>query len=62
MMNYISDFIDEHGHDLVFKSVYGLKVDPDPNREQRVKAVIASMGNKYLLAQPVQRKQNDRVK
>ncbi len=58
MMNYISDLIDEYGHDLIFKSVYGLKVEPDPNREQRVQAVITSMGNKYLLAIPVERKQN----
>ncbi len=62
MMNYISDLIDEYGHGLVFKSVYGLKVEPDPNREKRVQTVIASMGNKYLLAQPVQRKQNERIK
>ena len=62
MMNYINQLIDEYSHGLVFKSVYGLKVEPDPNREQRVKAVIASMGDKYLLATPVQRKQNDRVK
>ena len=58
MMNFISDFIDEYGHALMFKSVYGLKVEPDPNREKRVKAVIESMGNKYLLAIPVERKQN----
>jgi hypothetical protein len=46
----------------MFKSVYGLKVEPDPNREKRVQAVIASMGDKYLLAKPVQRKQNERIK
>jgi hypothetical protein len=62
MMNFISDFIDEYGHALMFKSVYGLKVEPDPNREKRVQAVIALMGDKYLLAQPVQRKQNERIK
>ncbi len=62
MMNFISDFIDEYSHALMFKSVYGLKVEPDPNREKRVQAVITSMGNKYLLAQPVQRKQNERIK
>jgi hypothetical protein len=39
--------------------MYGLKVEPDPNREKRVQAVIASMGDKYLLAKPIERKRNE---
>jgi hypothetical protein len=62
MMNYINQLIDEYSHGLVFKSVYGLKVEPDPNREKKVAAIKKAMGDKYVLAKPVERKQNDRVK
>lgn len=58
MMNFISDFIDEYGHGLMFKSVYGLKVEPDPNREKKVDAIKKAMGDKYVLAKPIERKQN----
>jgi|LakMenE18May11ns_1017448.scaffolds.fasta_scaffold7498240_2 hypothetical protein len=55
MFDYIERIFDEYGHGLILKSMYGLKVEPDPNREKRVQAVIASMGDKYLLAKPVGR-------
>jgi hypothetical protein len=58
MFDYIGRMIDEYGHGLTYKNVYGLKVEPDPNREKRVQAVIASMGDKYLLANPITRKTN----
>jgi hypothetical protein len=41
---------------VTFTSLYGLHVEPDPNREKRVQAVIASMGDRYLLAKPIERK------
>jgi len=55
MFDYIERILDEYGHGLVMKSMYGLKVEPDPNRERRVKAVIESMGDRYLLAKPLER-------
>ena len=55
MFDYIERIFDEYGHGLIVKSMYGLKVEPDPNREKRVQAVIESMGDKYLLAKPVGR-------
>jgi hypothetical protein len=55
MFDYIERIFDEYGHGLVVKSMYGLKVEPDPNREKRVQAVIDNMGDKYLLAKPVGR-------
>jgi hypothetical protein len=55
MFNYIERIFDEYGHGLIVKSMYGLKVEPDPNREKRVQAVIDNMGDKYLLAKPVGR-------
>lgn len=55
MFDYIERIFDEYGHGLIVKSMYGLKVEPDPNRERRVQAVIESMGDKYLLAKPVER-------
>ena len=56
MFDYIEKIFDEYGHGLIVKSMYGLKVEPDPTRERRVQAVIASMGDKYLLANPIKRK------
>ena len=56
MFKMIEQILDEYGHGLVMKSMYGLKVEPDPNREKRVKAVIKRMGDKYLLAKPIERK------
>ena len=58
MFDYIEKIFDEYGHGLIVKSMYGLKVEPDPTRERRVQAVIASMGDKYLLANPIKRKTN----
>ena len=55
MFEYIERIFDEYGHGLIVKSMYGLKVEPDPNRASRVQAVIDSMGDKYLLAKPVER-------
>ncbi len=56
MLDYLNKLIDEYGHSLTYKNLYGLHVEPDPNRERRVQAVIASMGDKYLLAKPIERK------
>jgi len=56
MLDYIEKIFDEYGHGVVMKSMYGLKVEPDPNREKRVQAVIDRMGDKYLLAKPIERK------
>ena len=55
MCDYIGRIIVEYGHGLTYKNLYGIKVEPDPNRERRVQAVIESMGDKYLLAKPVER-------
>jgi hypothetical protein len=59
MFDYIERIFDEYGHGLVVKSMYGLKVEPDPNREKRVQAVIESMGDKHLLAKQIERKTNE---
>ena len=56
MLDYIEKLFDEYGHGLVMKSMYGLKVEPDPNRASRVQAVIDRMGDKYLLAKSIERK------
>lgn len=61
MFDYLNNLIDEYGHSLTYKNLYGLKVEPDPNRERRVQAVIASMGDKYLLAKPIERKTNEQA-
>lgn len=53
MINYISRVLNIYGHALVYIDLYGLKVEPDPKRASRVQAVIDSMGDKYLLARPV---------
>lgn len=60
MIDYINRMMDEYGHGITYKNVYGLKVEPDPNRESRVQAVIKSMGDKYLLAKPIERKTDGR--
>ena len=54
MFDYIEGLITNPS--VTFTSLYGLQVEPDPNRESRVQAVIASMGDKYLLAKPIERK------
>jgi len=59
MFVYLNQLLDEYGHSLTYKNLYGIKVEPDPNREKRVQAVIASMGDKYLLANPIERKRNE---
>ena len=59
MFDYIEKIMDEYGHGLIMKSMYGLKVEPDPNREKRVQAVIDRMGDKYLLAKSIERKSNE---
>jgi len=55
MFNYIRKAISIYGHELTYIDLYGIKVDPNPNRARRVQAVIDSMGDKYLLAKPVER-------
>lgn len=60
MIDYINRMMDEYGHGITYKNVYGLKVEPDPNRERRVQALIKSMGDKYLLAKPIERKTDGR--
>jgi hypothetical protein len=55
MIDYLEKIFDEYGHGLIYVNLYGLKVEPDPNRERRVKAVIESMGDRYLLAKPLER-------
>lgn len=62
MFDYINQLLDEYGHSLTYKSVYGIKVEPDPNRERRVQEVIASMGDKYLLAKPIERKTDEQAR
>lgn len=61
MFDYIERIHDEYGHGLVMKSMYGLKVEPDPNREKKVQMVIDKMGDKYLLAKSIERKTNATV-
>jgi hypothetical protein len=56
MFDYLNKLIDEYGHGLAYKNLYGIQVEPDPNRAKRVQAVIDSMGDKYLLAKPIERK------
>ena len=56
MFDYINKLMDEYGHSLTYKNLYGIRVEPDPNRERRVQAVIESMGDKYLLAKSIERK------
>ena len=60
MIDYINRMMDEYGHSITYKNVYGLKVELDPNRESRVQAIIESMGDKYLLAKPIERKTDGR--
>ena len=62
MFDYIEKIFDEYGHGLVMKSMYGLKVEPDPTREKKVQAVIASMGDKYLLAKRIERKTDEQTR
>lgn len=44
---------------LIITSLYGLGIEPDPElvkiREDKVKQSIQQMGDKYLLAKPVER-------
>ena len=62
MFDYIEKIYDEYGHGLVMKSMYGLKVEPDPTREKKVQAVIESMGDKYLLAKRIERKTDEQTR
>jgi hypothetical protein len=55
MFDYIGRMIDEYGHGLTYLNLYGLKVEPNPNNAKRVQEVIDKMGDKYLLAKPVER-------
>jgi hypothetical protein len=45
---------------LIITSLYGADIKPDPElvklREEKIKAVIQTMGDKYLLAKPMERK------
>jgi hypothetical protein len=45
---------------LIITSLYGSELKPDPElvriRDEKIKAVIESMGDKYLLAIPVEKK------
>lgn len=44
--------------EVTLKNFYGMKIEEDPNRMEKVKAVIEQMGDKYCLAKPVERKIN----
>ena len=39
----------------VVTSLYGMKIKADPKREKKLKAAIEYLGDKYLLAKPVER-------
>lgn len=54
MFEYIESLITNPS--MTITSVYGVTVEPDLNREKRVQEVIQSMGAKYLLAKPTERK------
>jgi hypothetical protein len=45
---------------VIITSLYGSELKPDPElvriRDEKIKAVIESMGDKYLLAKPMERK------
>lgn len=49
-----------HNETVVIKSLYGLDFRPTTEqvqlREDKIKAAIAYLGDKYLLAKPVERK------
>ena len=40
---------------IVIDSVYKINVDPDPNYAEKLAKAIEMLGDKYLLAQPVER-------
>lgn len=40
---------------VVIDSVYKINVDPDPNYAEKLAKAIEMLGDKYLLAQPVER-------
>ena len=40
----------------VLKNFYGMKVQEDPNRSAKVKAIIESMGDRWLFAKQVGKK------
>jgi hypothetical protein len=54
MFEYIEGLITSPS--MIITSVYGVTVEPDLNREKRVEQVIKLMGDKYLLAKPIERK------
>jgi hypothetical protein len=45
---------------VIITSLYGVDFKPTPeqvkSRDEKIKAIIESMGDKYLLAKPVERK------
>jgi hypothetical protein len=55
MIKYIKKAFTIYGHGIVYIDLYGIEVEPNPNRASRVQAVIDNMGDKYLLAKPVER-------
>lgn len=40
---------------IVITSLYGMQSKADPKREKKVKAAIEYLGDKYLLAKPVEK-------
>ena len=45
--------------ETILNNFYGVKIEVDPNREAKVKEVIASMGDKWVFAKRVEKKSND---
>jgi hypothetical protein len=40
----------------VITCLYGIKIKTDIKRDKKIKVIIAEMGDKYLLAKPVEKK------
>ena len=43
------------GHTEIITSLYGMKIEADPTYENKLQAAIEYLGDKYLLAKPVEK-------
>ena len=44
---------------VVIDSVYKLEVDPDPKYAEKLARALEILGDKYLLAEPIRRLENE---
>ena len=52
----MTDIFEQHDENIA--NFYGMKIQPDPSYKEKREKAIAYLGDKYLLAKPVEKVQS----